>query len=223
VRVEGSKLAYPMALAVLLTVALTFATLELPVVVNRLVVEYLGFPDFNPGFQSELIEKFMRSHHVRPIGCTALAAVVVLIVLRFVTKRTGLSAAGSMMFFLPTFGYFATYMFFLSGIGILQVVWIPIWGQSIDLLKLGDVAYVPYMIVACPLALLLSLFVVDPSSPIAGLLRAARMIHLHWNGFHVDIRTPIAYALIGCGLLMFLLGTIAWLYAMLQKRETVDF
>lgn len=101
-RVEGSKLAFPTTLAVLLTVALTFATLELPVVVNRCLVESLGFPDLNPGFQSELIEEFMRSHYVRLIGYASLAAAVVLIVVGFVTKRTGLSAVGSVMFFLPT-------------------------------------------------------------------------------------------------------------------------
>ena len=116
---------------------------------------------------------------------------VVLIVAGFVTERRGLSSLGAIAFFLPTFGYFAVYMFFLAGLGILRALWLPIWG---DLMKLGDIAYLPYMIVVYPFALV-----------------------------GVDVRWLLAFLLIGLGLLVFLLGTLAWFHAKFRGKGTVDF
>ena len=39
----------------------------------------------------------------------------------------------------------------------------------------------------------------------------------------MDIRRTLAYLVIGLGLLIFLLGTLAWFYAKLQGKGTVDF
>jgi len=208
-------------LAVVFTVALTFATLEAPRVLNRILADYLNFPDFHPAIEPELIEEFM--NYVRPIGYACLAVLIILILVGFVTERTGLSALGSFAFFLPTFGYFAAYMFFLSGIGMLRLVWLPIWGPSTKLLKLGDIVYLPYMIMVYPLTLVSSLIGLDAESPMVFMLRRARMAYYYWGKFHLDIRVPLAYGLIGFGLLVFLLGTIAWFYAKFRNGKVVDF
>ncbi len=97
---------------------------------------------------------------------------------------------GAVAFFLPTFGYFAGYMFFLAGLGMLRALWLPFWGP---LLRLGDIALVPYAILVYPPALL-----------------------------GVDIRRALAYLAVGLGLLVFLLGTLAWFYAKFQRKGTVD-
>jgi protein-S-isoprenylcysteine O-methyltransferase Ste14 len=81
-------------------------------------------------------------------------------------------------------------MFFLAGLGILRALWLPFWG---NLMKLGDIAMVPYMILTYPFALL-----------------------------RVDIRPYLAYLAIGLGLLVFLLGTLAWFYTKMQRKGTVD-
>ena len=222
-RAGDSKLPLFVVLAVVFTVALTFVTVEAPVLVNRILVDYLGFPDFNPAIDSELIEEFMSSYHLRPVGYAFLVVLVVLIIVGFVTKRTRLSALGTIAFFLPTFGSFAAYMFFLSGIGMLRLAWLPIWGPSMNLLRVGDIVYLPYMIVVYPLSLLFSLFGLDPGSPLTIALRQARMARPYWDAFHVDVRVPVAYAVTGLGLLIFFLGTITWLYARFQKRKTADF
>lgn len=208
-------------LAIVFTVALTFATLEAPRVLNRILANYLNFPDFHPAIEPELIEEFM--NHVRPIGYACLAVLTLLILVGFLTEKTGLSVLGSFALFLPTFGYFAAYMFFLSGIGILRLVWLPIWGPSTKLLKLGDIVYLPYMIIVYPLTLISSRIGIDAESPIVLILRRARIANYYWGKFHLDIRVPLAYGLIGFGLLVFLLGTIAWLYAKFQKGKIVDF
>ncbi|NIN65135.1 MAG: hypothetical protein GTO63_10635, partial [Anaerolineae bacterium] len=54
-------------------------------------------------------------------------------------------------FFLPTFGYFAAYVFFLAGLGMLRALWLPFWGP---LLKLGDISLIPYAILVYPPALM---------------------------------------------------------------------
>lgn len=222
-RVESWKLPLFSFLAIVFTVALTFATVEAPAVLNRVLADHLGIPDFHPAIHPELIEEFMSSYYVRPIGYAFLAVLIVLIVVGFVTKRTGLSVLGSVAFFLPTFGYFAAYMFFLAGVGVLRVAWLPVWDPSTDLLKLGDIVYAPHMIVVYPFALLSSLVVLDVESPLTQLLQRARLVYYYSGGFHVDVRMPVAYALVGSGLLIFLLGVIAWFYAKSQKIKTVDF
>ncbi len=173
------------------TVALTFATLEAPRVLNRVIRENLDVPDLHPVIEPELIDEFMSRNHVRAIGYTCLAVVVCLMVVGLVTERRGLASLGAIAFFLPTFGYFAAYMFFLAGPGVMRAVRLPFWGP---LLKLGDISLVPYAILVYPAALL-----------------------------GIDIRRALAYLSIALGLLIFLLGTLAWFYAKLKRKETVDF
>ena len=185
---KDSKLPILTLLAIVFTLALTFATVEVPRAISYILSAY--FPDF--GFEFELIEEFMR--HVRPIGYACLVVVIAIIIVGFMTGRRSLSSLGSIAFFLPTFGYFALSMFFLAGVGILRVLWIPFWDSSTNLLKLGDIVYLPYMTLVYPFALI-----------------------------EVDIRTSLAFLAIGSGLLTFFLGTIAWFYGKFEKREIIDF
>lgn len=59
------------------------------------------------------------------------------------------------MLYLPTFSYFALAMFFLAGIGIIRILWLPIielfpgsWPEKIYaatyFLELGDAVYIPF-------------------------------------------------------------------------------
>jgi protein-S-isoprenylcysteine O-methyltransferase Ste14 len=128
------------------TVALTFASVELPYWLTRLADRWIDIPDYHPAIEPESIEAFLQS--ARPIGYICLVAVLVLIVVGFVLGRRTPSTLGAVLLFLPTFGYFAGYMFFLAGLGALRALWLPAWE---DLLHLGDVAYVPYMAIVWPL------------------------------------------------------------------------
>jgi protein-S-isoprenylcysteine O-methyltransferase Ste14 len=82
-------------------------------------------------------------------------------------------------------------MSFLAGLGIMTALWVPFWG---DLVKLGDIAYLPYMILVYPFALM-----------------------------GMDIRKFLAGLFVSLGLLIFILGVFAWFYARFQKKDTVDF
>jgi protein-S-isoprenylcysteine O-methyltransferase Ste14 len=183
-------------LAIVFTVGLSFATLEIP----QLLAGSLRSVIPDPGYDPKAIEKFIQDYHVRTIGYACLGTVFGLIVAGFLARKRSLSSTGAVLMFLPTFGYFASSMFFLAGLGILRVPWMPIWDASFDLLKLGDIVYLPYMIVVYPLFLVFR-------SPTSG----------------SDFREIIGVFLISIGLFIFLLGTITWLYGKYQKKNVMDF
>ena len=185
---KNSKFPILTLLAIVFTVALTFATLELPRILNRFLKIY--FPDI--GWVGESTEAFM--NYARPIGYACIVVVVALIIVGFKTGKKHLSSFGSIAFFLPTFGNFAASMFFLAGIGFLRALWLPFWDSSVSLFKLGDIAYLPYMIVVYPFALL-----------------------------KIDVRTSLAFLAVGAGLLIFFLGTVAWLNGKFERRDLIDF
>jgi len=184
------KIAFLVPLSVVFTVALTFATLELPRIVNNFLRPV--FPDIY--WEPESIEALMR--YARPVGYACLALVVALILVGFLTERRGLASLGSFALFLPAFGYFAASMFFLTGIGILRVMWLPFWDTNRILLKLGDIAYLPFLIIAIPLRLLLPF-------PMA-----------YWAN------SLVAYSAVGVGLMIFCLGTFTWFYGRSQQRHS---
>jgi protein-S-isoprenylcysteine O-methyltransferase Ste14 len=177
-------------LAVVFTVALAFATLQLPHVLGNWLSSY--FPDIHPIIEPERIAEFMAL--ARPIGYTCLGIVAVLIVAGLVTGKRKLSILGSFAFFLPTFGYFFASMFFLAGLGILRVPFIPFWDPNTNLMAFGDISYLPYVALVYPF----------------------------WLGA-IDIREVLAWIAIGAGLFIFVLGTITWFYGRVRSRKTVDF
>jgi len=177
-------------LAVIFTGALTFATLQLPVILGNWLSNYL--PDIHPMIEPERVAEFMVV--ARPIGYACLGVVAILIVAGFVTGKRKLSIFGSFAFFLPTFGYFFASMFFLAGLGILRVPFIPFWDPSVNLMNFGDISYLPYVALVYPF----------------------------WLG-GVDIKEALAWIAIGVGLFIFVLGTITWFYGRVQRKKTVDF
>lgn len=181
-------------LAILVAIALTWASIELPRLANAFLHDAFEFPGFDSGREPEAAESFIRSNHIRLIGYTSLALVVLLILVGFVAGRGGMASVGAVALFLPVFGHFAMSMFFLAGLGILRVIWLPLLDISYDVLRLGDISYVPYMVAVYPPALL-----------------------------GADIRTSFSYVAMGCGILVFILGTFAWFQARLQRMGVADF
>jgi len=92
------------------------------------------------------------------------------------------------------FGSFASQMFFLAGIGILRVLWLPLLDVSPRLMKLGDIAYLPYMI---------------------------RVYSFSRIGY--DTRLLTAYACVGVGIMIFIVGTFTWLQGKYNDIDVIDF
>ena len=183
-----------LALAIVYTVGLTFVTIEVERLIERTITPVIRaspvVAEINRAIASD-VEGFMGANHVRLAGYSCLLAVIILTIVGFVIEKRGLASLGGIALFLPTFAYFAIHMSMFAGLGILKALWLPFWGRWV---KLGDVAYLPYMIVVYPLSLV-----------------------------GVDSRRFLAGLLSRLGLLTFLLGTLAWFYARFQKKGTVDF
>jgi len=170
------------------TAALTFATLELPLVIDKILHNYLDiyFYDW------KLIVPFINS--LRVIGYVCIVVVIALIIVGFKTGRGRLSSLGSVALFLPTFGYFAASMFVLAGLGILRVLWTPFLEWYEPSLKLGDIVFLPYLLVLYPFKLL-----------------------------GADVGMPLALLAMCLGLFIFCLGTLTWFYGKSENRGIIDF
>ncbi len=189
--------AFLVLLAAVFTVGLTFATVELPYLID----DFLQNSVTTPGFDSHASEMsqvktelFISHFHLRLIGYACFALLLLAIVVGFATRRTGLAALGAIGFMLPVFAQFAGVMFFLAGLGLLNVLWLPVLDISFELARLG-------LIIRAPFDLLMWLF---------------RQIGI--NGYW-----PIVYFFLGSGLLLFFLGTFAWLSARARKQDVADF
>ena len=85
-------------------------------------------------------------------------------------------------------------MFFLAGIGIVRTLWLPFWP---DAMHLGDIVYLPYIIMVYPFTLI--------GEKIA-----------------VIVGVSLALLLVVLGLLLCLLSIQTWLRAKLQGKGIVD-
>jgi protein-S-isoprenylcysteine O-methyltransferase Ste14 len=174
-------------LAMVFSGGLTFATVEIPALLDELLQTTVTTPNLDSHaseFSRLQTELFIAQYHVRFIGYVCFFATLALIVAGFVTRRTTLATAGALGFMLPVFAQFAGVMFFLAGLGVLNALWLPVLDISFELSRLGLIIRVPY--------------------DLASWLLRQLGIRGYW---------PITYSCLGMGLLLFTLGTFAWLSA----------
>jgi protein-S-isoprenylcysteine O-methyltransferase Ste14 len=183
------------ALAIVYGLGTTFFTVELERLVERTVTPHIlgsnSIEAMNREIYSGGVERFMASNHVRAIGFGCIALVVGLTLLGLITDKRGLATFGSVGFILSIYAYFVLHMSFLAGLGMLTSLWRPFWG---DLVKLGDIAYLPYMGLVYPFSLV-----------------------------GIDIRRIVAEMFSTMGLLVFILGVLTWFYARIKKEGIADF
>ncbi len=174
-----------LTLAIIFSVALMFAFIELPRWIDLLLHENVGFPGFDQGsgeeaaFHSDL---FIKGLHLRWIGYGSMVLVFLFIVMGFVTRKSSWAWAGAFVIFLPVFGQFALSMFFLSGLGILRTGWLPFIESGFPILDLGMVIYIPYWV----LMWFFGLF--------------------NWNAYHF-----VCWLFMSVGAFLFVWGVFVWL------------
>jgi protein-S-isoprenylcysteine O-methyltransferase Ste14 len=183
-----------LALAVGYTIGTAFFTIELERLFERTltpaITESSGATALSQAVMASP-DAFMQSNSVRIIGGVSLALIIALTLVGFAAEKQGLSFLGGFAFFLTTYAYFVIHMSFLAGLQVLVLLWRPFWG---DWVRLGDIVYLPYMILVYPFALL-----------------------------GVDIRADTAHWLFRIGLIVFALGTAAWFYARFQRKGMATF
>ncbi|MEM3640775.1 MAG: DUF1295 domain-containing protein [Candidatus Bathyarchaeia archaeon] len=179
-------------LSILFTAALLYATLSIPAVIHQLLLRV--FPDYwwpsSGGIEA-----------LRPFGYLSFVVTLFLMFAGFITQRLKLSTLGSVALYLPTFGYFAFTMFFLAGIGVLRALWLPLLDFSPDVLRLGDIIYLPYSILMLLLAL----------------------ITLKMGATAIDFAIPISLIIMALGLTIFVLAVFTWLNGRFKGSQIVDF
>ena len=183
-----------LALAIVYGVGTTFFTVEMERIVERTITPHIAGSAEVQALNREIysgLGRFMASKHVRAIGYSCVVAIVLLALAGLVTERRGLASLGSIGLILPIYAYFIMHMSFLAGLQVVTALWAPFWG---DLVRLGDVAYLPYLLLSYPFSLL-----------------------------GMDIRRFLAELCVSMGLLIFVLGVLAWFYARFQKKGTADF
>ena len=183
-----------LALAIVYGVGTTFVSVELERLVERVITPRLASSPGVDAMSREIftgIDLYMASSRVRVVGYTCFALALGLAAIGLLVRKQVLARLGSVGFILPIYAYFLLHMSFLAGLSVLSSLWSPFWG---DLVRFGDIAYLPYMVVVYPASLL---------------------------GF--DIRTAVTGVATSVGLLIFVLGVLAWLYARLQGKGTADF
>jgi protein-S-isoprenylcysteine O-methyltransferase Ste14 len=185
-RHAASRVSLPTAVAltagaVVVAVALTFASVELPRFVSGWLIDACQFPGFDSGRQTEQAEAWIQSHGLRVVGYGSFAAVVIAAVVGLAGGHRRVASAGAIVLFLPVFGHFAASMFFLAGLGMLRVIFLPVLDCSYGLMALGDAAFVPYMALVYPLAVL-----------------------------GVDARDLVIMGAMTSGMAVFMIGVLAW-------------
>ncbi len=201
---DYSKLMAASTLSAIFIIALLYSTLILPHRLHRLLLRWI------PDYGLHWIEAEATIEALRPLGYLCFTLFLLLIIIGFLLRWFRLSALGSLGLYLPTFSYFASTMFFLAGLCVLRVIWLPLmelvpapWIHRPhlfeELLDVADAVYLPYI----PLRVLLSLLSASP------ILR------------HVD--QFIFNLLIFLGSATLFLGSQTWLYGRLIGRDLIDF
>ncbi len=180
-------------ITIVFTVGLVYASIELPELVNSWLVQEFRFPGSDSSIEISETETFIQSNHIRLIGSVCFTGVVALIVIGLVAEKRRLASLGAFAIFLPVFGHFALNMFFLAGLGILRVIWMPILDVSFSWLNLGDIAYLPYMLLVYFPALI-----------------------------GLDARPFVIYFFMAAGLFLFIGGVFLWIYSHTQHKPIAD-
>lgn len=180
-------------LALVFSIALMFTFVMLPVWLDALMQERVGFPGMDQGIDETsgyLSDLYIEALYLRWIGYASLGIIALFIILGFVTKKSGWAWAGAITIFLPVFGQFALSMFFLAGLGILRTGWLPFMDISWNVLDLGKVIYIPYWI----------------------LMGFFRLFGWYAHDF-------IAWAFMASGAFLFVLGVMEWFIARFGKNR----
>ena len=142
-----------LALAIVYALGSTFFTLELERLVERTITPRIATSAGVSAMSREIysgIDGFMASKHLRVIGYACFVLMILLSIGGLIAEKRGLASLGSLGFILTIYAYFVLHMSFLAGLGALTALWAPFWG---DLVKLGDLAYAPYVLMVYPFSL----------------------------------------------------------------------
>ncbi|MFX0054897.1 MAG: methyltransferase family protein [Promethearchaeota archaeon] len=188
---DNSGLRVALGLSIVFAIALTYLTLEIYHQINIILKEII--PDHGVG-EAEAVAQITES--LRPIGYIALTLTMALILIGFILKKQKAVLAGSIALYLPVFGHFALTMFFLAGIGVVRVLWLPLFDISAGLFDLGAIVCLPIL-------------------PLRLAVRAIWML--------MPLLFILPFIIQGLGFMIFLLSAMSWFQGRFKDVRIVDF
>lgn len=183
-----------LALALVYGVGTTFFTVELERLVERTVTPHIVSSSDVAAVNREISSGIDRFMASKQVRAVGYTCLGLVILLALV----GLVVQRRELAFLGSIGFilpiYAYFVLHMSFLAGLQIL-TALWAPFWgDVVHLGDAAYVPYMVLVYPFSLV-----------------------------GMDVRRSVAGLCITLGLLIFVLGVLAWFYARFQKKGTADF
>ncbi|WP_340113728.1 HEAT repeat domain-containing protein [Maribellus mangrovi] len=169
-------------LAVVFSLGLMFAFIEIPQLLDKFLQTHIGTPQSDPAYNSDKIDLFFDVFAIRWIGYICLGLIFLMIIVGFATKKNSFIWVGGIALFLPVFATFAYSMFYLAGLGLLNVIFFPLQEISLSTIDLGKVVLIPYWI-----------------------------LMWFFNLFNWHAHQFIVYMFMISGTLIFVLGVFAWI------------
>ena len=176
-------------------VMMVFITFEAPKLLHTVLIEF--FPDVGLNQQEPALEI---TAYLRPFGYFCFFLTILLIGLSYFNKSLKIAWFGTLAVYIPIFGHFALEMFYFAGIGILRILWLPLFDFSLELFKLGAIVLLPYNFLESLLHPFLIIFFESYEIPLL-------------------IQTLI----IGLGLVIMFISTLNWFYGRIQEKSLGTF
>jgi protein-S-isoprenylcysteine O-methyltransferase Ste14 len=156
------------------------------------------FPDYY--WQWPTVKESEILAELRPVGYLLCGLMVITILLGIIGQKFIISELGAVSFYLSTFSYFANSMFFLTGVGIFWILWMPIIDVSRDILRVGEIIIVPLVVIS---------------------VLGGKLLFFWPDAFGVIWNTA-AILIQMLGILIFVSGVGSWLYGKFNKMEIIE-
>lgn len=177
----------------LFSLTIVYASMEIIKIINELMLGFI--PD------CVLLSDFPRCQELesglRVFGYIGLMVIFIIVSAGFLLNKVKLPLLGSLALYLPTIGYFAFTMFFLAGVGVLRLLWLPFTDSEV-FMRLGLITYAPVWMINAIIKWITELVVPELSG---------------------DFFVPVCFSFMMVGLTVFFLGVVSWVNDKLQKRS----
>ncbi|MFX0028397.1 MAG: methyltransferase family protein [Candidatus Hermodarchaeota archaeon] len=180
-------------LTCIFTVILSFFFLVFPPIIDE------NLAKITPYYYFAMPEDYIEI--LRVIGWIFIIIIIGMIMVGYFVNRKEPTIGGAFLIFLPNFSQFNSSMFFLYGIGIFQVIWLPLTGSYLSWLDLGDIVYLP-------MGYIYSLF------------NTLDVLIGNYAWVYIEI---LIYLLLYLGFIIFSLGAATWFYGHFNEKKFIDF
>ena len=190
-------------LAVILTISGLFLMFTSLFTINDLLEGFIEDPWYLPHSDYPQNRQTYVSivEALKPIGYICFFITLMLILIGVIIKHYNISLLGAYTLYIPLFGQFSLAMTALfAGIGIIRIIWVPIFDIEPEFLNLAAIILFPLSIISILVELKI------------------RLLYVVGNLYLLTM-----FLLVLLGVFIFFFGVVTWFYGKFQKRLLLDF